>query len=190
MQTLDSLTSMLQAGQGTTEQALQCFDALEPVSLDFMIGRWQGSELSTNHPMDGLLAATGWYGKAFIDPETVHPLLFRGGQNRIFKVAPNLAAMRLALKLPLAKQPAMQPLLRLLTSLSKTETSQARLRMMDYRHRVTATMIYDTLPIQDSFRKIDDNTVLGVMDFKDIPQPFFFVLHRDLSAAATDADQK
>lgn len=189
MQTLDPFTSMLQTGQGTTEVALQCFDALEPVSLDFMIGRWQGSELSTNHPMDGLLAATGWYGKAFIDPETVHPLLFRGGQNRIFKVAPSLAAMRLALKLPIAKQQAMQPLLRLLTSLSKTETSQARLRMMDYRHKVSATMIYDTLPIHDSFRKIDDDRVLGVMDFKDIPQPFFFVLRRDGADGAIAAGE-
>jgi hypothetical protein len=40
-------------------------------------------------------------------------------------------------------------------------------------------MIYDTLPINDSFRKVDDNTVLGLMGFKDIPQPFFFLLRRE-----------
>jgi hypothetical protein len=39
-------------------------------------------------------------------------------------------------------------------------------------------MIYDQLPINDSFRKIDDNTVFGAMDFKGVPQPFFFVLRR------------
>jgi hypothetical protein len=50
---------------------------------------------------------------------------------------------------------------------------------MEYRHQVTATMIYDQLPINDSFRKIDDDTVVGVMDFKDVPQPFFFVLRRE-----------
>jgi len=175
----DPLTSILHDREATSEVALQCFDALEPVDLDFMIGRWRGVEIATNHPMDGLLAATNWYGKAFVDPETVHPLLFQNGQGHIFKVAPSLMAMRLGLKLSFVKHKALRPLLRLLIALSKTDTSQARLRMMDYRHQVSATMIYDRLPINDSFRKIDDHTVLGVMDFKDLPQPFFFVLHRD-----------
>ena len=51
--------------------------------------------------------------------------------------------------------------------------------MMEYRGQVTATMMYDYLPIHDHFRKIDDNTVLGLMDFKPISQPFFFLLKRD-----------
>lgn len=62
----------------------------------------------------------------------------------------------------------------------KTEKSQARIRMMEYREKVSTTMIYDNLPINDIFRKIDDNTVLGLMDFKGMPQPFFFVLNRDM----------
>jgi len=178
MPILDQLHPILHSRQATTEAALQLFDALEPVNLEFMMGRWRGSELSTHHPMDGLLEASNWYGKEFIDPETVHPLLFHDGQNRIFKVAPSLTAMRLSLRLPIFKQEAMRPLLRLMTSMSTTEASQARLRMMEYRHQVTATMIYDQLPINDSFKKIDDNTVFGVMDFKDVPQSFFFVLRR------------
>nr|WP_010482236.1 DUF4334 domain-containing protein [Acaryochloris sp. CCMEE 5410] len=51
--------------------------------------------------------------------------------------------------------------------------------MMEYRHKVSATMIYDSLPIHDTFRKVDDDTVLGLMDSKDIPIPFFFVLVRE-----------
>ena len=62
----------------------------------------------------------------------------------------------------------------------KTEKSQARIRMIEYREKVSATMIYDNLPINDIFRKIDDNTVLGLMDFKGMPEPFFFVLNRDM----------
>ncbi|MEO0646901.1 MAG: DUF4334 domain-containing protein, partial [Cyanobacteria bacterium J06650_10] len=27
-------------------------------------------------------------------------------------------------------------------------------------------------------RKVDENTLLGLMDFKGMEQPFFFVLHR------------
>jgi hypothetical protein len=165
-------------GKTTTEKALKLFDALESVNLNFMLGRWQGSGLHTDHPMDGLLEASNWYGKEFINPETVHPLLFLDTQGNIIKVAPPSKAMNWALKIPILKNDSMKPLLRLTNSLLKTEKSQARLRMMEYREKVSATMIYDFLPINDSFRKVDDNTVLGIMDLKDLSQPFFFVLKR------------
>jgi len=175
---LESCQSILKAGQTTTERALQLFDALEPVSLDFMLGRWQGSGLQTNNPMDGLLEASNWYGKEFVDTENVYPLLFLDGQGKIFKVAPNPTAMNWILKLPMLKNNSLKPLLMLANSLLKTETSQARMRMMEYRGKVSATMIYDYLTINDSFRKIDDKTVLGIMDFKNFPKPFFFILKR------------
>ena len=41
-----------------------------------MIGTWHGAEMPTDHPLDGMLAASGWWGKQFVDAETVHPLLF------------------------------------------------------------------------------------------------------------------
>ena len=180
MTILEDCQSILQAGETTTEKALQLFDALEPVNLNFMMGRWQGSGLHTSHPMDGLLEASDWYGKEFIDPETVHPLLFLDGQGEIIKVEPKPMAMKWALKMPVTKNEWMKPLLGLTNSLLKTEQSQARLRMMEYRGKVSATMIYDYLPINDVFRKVDDNTVLGLMDYKESPQPFFFVLKRCL----------
>jgi Domain of unknown function (DUF4334) len=40
-------------------------------------------------------------------------------------------------------------------------------------------MIYDSLPINDIFRKVDDDTVLGAMDLRLTPQPFFFILRRE-----------
>ncbi len=178
MEIVQDCQTILNAGTTTTEKALQLFDALEPVSLEFMLGRWQGSGLHTDHPMDGLLEASNWYGKEFIDPETVHPLLFLDTQREIIKVAPQPIAMKWALSMPGIKSDFMKPLLGLTTSLLKTEQSQARLRMMEYRGKVSATMIYDYLPINDTFRKVDDNTVLGLMDFKESPQPFFFVLKR------------
>jgi len=178
MTTLKSWQSILNIGKTTTEIALQLFDQCETVNLDFMFGRWQGSGLHTDHPMDGLLESSSWYGKEFVDSENVHPLLFLNSQGEIFKVAPNATAMNWVLKLPILKNKSLKPLLILTNSLLKTERSQARLRMMEYRGKVSATMIYDYLPINDSFRKLDDNTVLGIMDFKSLPQPFFFVLKR------------
>ncbi len=178
--TLTTLTTILQREHTSTEEALAFFDTLEPVTLEFMIGRWRGCEVYTNHPLDGLLEASNWYGKEFVDADTVHPLLFSDGNQQIFKVAPQLAIMQMSLQLPVLKNKALQPILRLLTLILRTENSQARIRMTEYRHKLSATMIYDRLPINDIFRKVDDNIVLGLMDFKGVPQPFFFVLKRDL----------
>ncbi len=40
-------------------------------------------------------------------------------------------------------------------------------------------MIYDKLPINDVFRKIDQDAVFGVMDLKGRQSPFFFILRRE-----------
>lgn len=170
--------TILQQGKTTTEEALKFFDELETVDLDFMIGRWRGTGLHTSHPIDGLLEAFNWYGKEFIAPDQVHPLLFLDNNNQIFKVAPHPTLMDLVVRFPFRPNPALKPLLTTINLMFKTEQSQARLRMMEYRHKISATMIYDYLPIHDVFRKVDENTMLGLMDFKPIQQPFFFVLNR------------
>jgi hypothetical protein len=128
--------------------------------------------------MDGMLEMSNWYGKEFVDPETVHPLLFQTAGGEIFKLKPDPILMRLALRFSLTRYLWLAPILRWSTHWFKTDVSQARLRMLDSRGVMTATMIYDYLPINDSFKRIDDNAVLGLMDDKAISQPFFFVLQR------------
>ncbi|HVL00076.1 MAG TPA: DUF4334 domain-containing protein [Dongiaceae bacterium] len=54
----------------------------------------------------------------------------------------------------------------------------AQLREVVYRGVCTATMIYDSQPILDHFRKIDDKTVLGAMDRKGDAAPLYFYLQR------------
>lgn len=176
---METVLKILNTGVTTKENALQIFDTLEPVQLALMWGRWRGFGLHTNHPMDGLLETSNWYGKEFIDSETVHPLLFLNSQGKVFKVAPNPTAMKWLANSSLLKNEALKPILTLTNQLMKTENSQARLRMMEYRGKVSATMIYDYLPINDSFRKIDENTMLGIMDYKNFSEPFFFILKRD-----------
>ena len=63
---------------------------------------------------------------------------------------------------------------------NRTVKSKARLREIRYRGGVTAAMIYDDLAIIDIFRKIDDTTVLGVMDLKGKmgEKGYFFLLER------------
>jgi len=175
----EKVDRLRQQGQMTETEALALFDELEPVDSDFMMGRWQGSEFPTGHPMDGLLAASDWYGKEFVDPDTVHPLLFLDNSGQIIKIAPNPLFMNLALNIQIPRNDVLKPIYTFLNSLQKTDKSQARLRMVDYRGKTSATMIYDYLPIHDVFRKIDDRTVLGLMDYKASKRPYFFQLRRE-----------
>ena len=171
------IQTVLQQKKASTSEALALFDELETVNLEFMLGKWQGTGLDTAHPMDGLLETIGWYGKEFIDADNVHPLLFSDG-NKTFNVDPNPSITNLGLRFPMPQNDSLKPCYSAMSKLLATEESKARVRMMEYRDRLSATMIYDYLPIHDVFRKIDDNTVLGLMDWKGMPQPFFFILNR------------
>ena len=54
----------------------------------------------------------------------------------------------------------------------------ARLRSVEYRGAVTASMIYDRHPVIDHFRRVSDDVVLGAMDAKGDDAPLVFVLRR------------
>ena len=159
----------VKAGRIRVEEALALFDSLPTVELAFLRGTWKGSELQTGHPMDGMLGATGWYGKQFIDAESVHPLLFfTEDRAALFPVDPR--------KWPSRKLPGLVGPHR-----AEVETAKfkARLRMTEYRGQLSATMIYDDWPTNDVFRKVDPDTVLGAMDARGMATPYFFVLRRD-----------
>lgn len=168
---------LLQARQAQPEEALQVFDSLPPATLDLMTGQWKGFEIKTGHRIDGLLDLSGWYGKLFQSPEEVHPLLFYNGRKTgLFAVNPLL----IPLKWPIPKIRALGIMRIILRPFVATRSSKARLRMIEYRGKVTGTMVYDHKAIMDHFAKIDDNTLLGVMDMKgDGEYPYFFVLERD-----------
>jgi hypothetical protein len=59
----------------------------------------------------------------------------------------------------------------------------ASLRVILYRGVATATMVYDNHPIFDHFRRVDDDTVIGVMERKGDRGPLFFFLERIAEAA-------
>lgn len=158
------------------ETALALFDQLDPADETFMLGNWRGWELITGHPMEGLLEASGWHGKTFLNREEVHPLVFKSGKKHKFSGKPALLFSMSGLPVP---KPLIPFLMLLIRPLIQTKRSKARLRMMEYRGKVSATMIYDELPICDSFRKIDPHRVLGIMDSKGQEMPYFFVLEKE-----------
>jgi hypothetical protein len=165
----------------STEDALAIFDSLEPVDIEFMIGTWKGSGFPTGHKFDGLLETYHWHGKRFESQEDVHPLVFTSLRGRKTSVNPILMMpwMEVFDFLPFLKWGFMGRVFQVVLPLFSTRRSRARLRLMNYRGKVSAAMIYDHSPINDIFHKADENTVLGLMDQKGIKQPFFFVLRRE-----------
>jgi hypothetical protein len=170
----------LAAVQGgcTSEQACALFDDLPVVVAEEITGRWRGSELPTGHPFDGLLTASGWYGKQFDDPETVHPLLF-SGSGEVFAVDPRKMPLGLAGRVPLSVVVVGGKLINVLEPVLRTTQPRARLRNLEYRGKTSAAMIYDHVPVIDVFRRVDEHTLLGVMDQRGVDQPYFFMLQRD-----------
>lgn len=152
------LLAMLERGEADLHDACQLFDSLETVDLESLLGTWKGKEFHTGHPLDGVLKKLNWYGKAFHDADNVDPLLFEMKKGNVIAVDP----------VPfMGKQ-----------KLTAAAGGEARIRMVEFRGKVSAAMIYDHLPILDHFRKVAEGKLLGVMDLKGDQQPFFFLLEK------------
>lgn len=172
----------LEPGTSSAE-GLAFYDELPPVEAELMLGQWRGSGFPTGHPMDGLLEATHWHGKRFRGADEVDPLVMDGPRGT-FTLNPRLVPMRLAPQLRTAlRVDAVQRAALAVLPLMRTPRPAARLRRVEYRGVVTATMIYDALPINDHFRLVDDDTVMGAMDMRSWDQPFLFVLRREGASA-------
>jgi len=169
--------------KGTTqEKAFEFFDSLPPADEDFMKGLWEGYELPSGHPMDGLLSMVPWYGKCFSDPENVHPLVMKDKKGFLFFADPDplLKFADLASCVRCRPENIDPHIFDGFLKLFSTRRSRARLREIKYRGVTTAAMVYDHLQIIDVFRKVNKNTVVGVMDFKGRmhDKGYFFVLRR------------
>lgn len=161
----------------TLTDALALFDALPAVTTRDVHGRWRGRELATGHPWDGVLRAAGWWGKDLHGDEGVHPLLMAGRRGP-FPLEPRLVPLQLVGRTPLVAVHAARRVLRVAEPLVRARTPGARLREITVRGVTSAAMVYDHLPVVDSFRRVDDRTLLGLMDARPAPRPFLFVLTR------------
>jgi hypothetical protein len=59
---------------------------------------------------------------------------------------------------------------------------RASLWMEEFRGQVTATMVYDAMPIHDHFKKVDDDAVVAITNGKgalDNGRHMYFLLERD-----------
>jgi hypothetical protein len=180
-------------GGAAAADALAFFDRLPAVEPDAVVGRWRGAELPTGSRLDGLLTAHGWWGKEVVDADTVHPLLFPDRAGRPRPVQPAPAPLTLLRRAPgtAGSRPAriafaaLRPVLR-------TRRPAARLRVVSHRGVATAAVVYDRLPVVDVLRAVTPDVLLGLMDLRGLPEPFFFVLERagaaDMAISADPAD--
>ena len=174
-----SRLASFEAAGGTTADLLALFDSLPPVSTEAIRGWWRGSGVPSDHPMDGLLERFGWWGKAFNGPDDVHPLLCEGRGGEVFALNPALVPINLVTRhIGLFNTPLAGAAFAMVGRAAATRRPAARLRMTEFRGVVTATMIYDSLPIQDAFRAATSDALLGVMDLRGMARPFFFALRR------------
>ena len=166
-------------GKGTQQQAWELFDSLEAVALDEMIGLWRGCELFCGHPLEGLLSACHWYGKRFESREVVYPMLFHRRNGALFATNPRRMPLSVALnRLPDA---VIRGLFRCAYPYVVTTKKGAYLKICEYRGLASAAMVYEGLPVTDYFRKLDDGSLLGIMDLANDKsgKKFFFILSRE-----------
>jgi hypothetical protein len=127
-----------------------------------------------------LLEDYGWYGKEILSPEAVHPLLFSSRAGAARPVNPGLAPFAVVRRAPLlARLPGARQTFGVLKPLLSTGRAAARARLLEHRGAVTAALIYDALPIIDVLRRVDGDTLLGLMDMRGVRRPLFFLLRRD-----------
>ncbi len=176
---IEIFNNAVKKGLLSTQEALEIYDQLDVVELDFMLGRWHGSGFPTGHRMDGILEAYGWYGKEFKDEDHVDPMLFKHGDH-IIRVNPErIPLWSLTADFEPPKSAFAGRCFSMILPLIQTKQTKARMRMMKYRGKFSSAMIYNGLPINDVFRKVDEDTLFGIMDLHGMTQPYFFVLHRE-----------
>ena len=127
---------------------------LATVTVEEMLGAWRGGDFDTGHPASGLLTALRWHGKRFDSVLEGHPLICVGEDGELYSHTKAAAG------------------------------GHSSLWEVGFRGETTATMVYDAMPVFDHFKKVDDDTVMGIMNGKleayfGAPDLYYFWLERD-----------
>ncbi|MDP9822347.1 DUF4334 domain-containing protein [Nocardioides massiliensis] len=106
------------------------------VGVEEVLGAWRGGDFAVGHPVSNLLTSARWHGKRFDSPTEAHPLICRDEHGELY------------------------------SEKTMGGGGYASLWEVGFRGEVTATMVYDRLPVLDQFKAVDDNALLGVMNGK------------------------
>lgn len=132
---------------------------LDTVTVAEMLGAWTGGSMgvwdgATGHPASSLLTALQWHGKRFDSPLDCHPLICRDADGRLYSNTKAAAG------------------------------GYSSLWEIAFRGETTATMVYDAMPVFDHFKKVDGDTVMGIMNGKleayfGVSDLYYFWLERE-----------
>jgi hypothetical protein len=120
----------------TTAALAELWADCPTVTVEEMLGAWHGGDFATGHPASALLTTIGWHGKRFDSPLDSHPLICRGEDGELY------------------------------SNTKYASGGYSSLWSVEFRGESTATMVYDAMPVLDHFKRIDENTVLGIMNGK------------------------
>ncbi|GAA4806538.1 DUF4334 domain-containing protein [Nocardioides caeni] len=142
------------AEQADPAELDQLWTDLAVVEVDEMLGAWSGGDFATGHVASTILDKVNWVGKRFDGALDVQPIVCRGEDGQLYA---NEAA---------------------------AGGGGASLWPVGFRGEVTATMVYDKMPVFDHFKKVDDDTVMGIMNGKlasafGIAELYYFWLERN-----------
>ena len=144
--------------RGTSiEHLTRVWKALPAVRPPEMLGFWRGTGVTSGSVFSTLLRETNWYGKVF---PNVDALVFSSPHSLLALV--NYATI-VPWRLPERRAFRRHPL------------GAARLVESNRFGSTTAAMAYRYLPVIDHFRRLNDTSVMGLMqiDRRDIPELFF-----------------
>jgi len=158
---------------------MERFQGLPPVEPYEMIGLWTGRGIPSGHPIDGVLENLGWFGKRFLAQMRADALLFRYGEKCLVAIDPAWIPLRLAFRFPkLGRTRAASNLASYLLRRIRAKGPVASLKAIPFHGVTSAAMAYDTQPIVDYFRKVDDDRVMGAMVIEGDDRVYFFELNR------------
>ena len=161
------------------QAALRRFRDLPTVEPHALVGLWRGRGVATGHPLDGVLENLGWFGKRFTSDMRADALLFRSGERRLVAVDARWLPVRPALRFArLGRTRAARNLFSYLMPRLRANGPIASVRTLPFEGVASAAMVYDKQPIVDQFRRIDDNTLMGVMVIRGDGRLYFFELER------------
>lgn len=127
---------------------------LDTVSVEEILGPWRGGDFATGHVLSRVLERARWHGKHFVDAMDAKPLVCRDEDGELY------------------------------SDLEAGGGGEASLWMVGFRGETTATMVYDKQPVFDHFKKVDDSTLMGIMNGKlssafGIADLYYFWLERE-----------
>ena len=128
---------------------------LRTVSVDEVLGPWRGGDFATGHLASSVLDQVRWHGKRFDGPLDAKPLICRDDDGALY------------------------------SHLKAGGGGEASLWPVEFRGEVTATMVYDRMPVLDHFKAVDDSTLMGIMNGKleaafGVADLYYFWLEREM----------